>query len=619
VTLSENLHGADLNIAGGNLTIGNSSSTGAFEDGTAGSANSVTVSSGSLTYLGTDGLLASTAAGVASSISIAGGTAMLTGITLNSANSTTATSTLAVGTGATLYLGGVGLVVNNPSGSTVSVTFSNATVGAFANWSSSAPITVTNTTFQAADASANPWNITLGGVLSGTGGLTKTGNGTLTLSGPDTYSGSTTISAGTLALSGGGSVATPLISVASGATFDVSGLTSTLFSLGGSQTLSNSASATGTLNGNMATGSGTVSVTFSGTPALTIANGSLTLAANTVFNVNNTGTALALGSYKLISKSTGGTVAAASTLPAVAVGGNGAASVASLQIIAGELWLNVGANSLSLVSSAQTNGYLAGLTFTASVQTNGVTAGNAGGNVTFYYTNLLSGVTPVLFSSNNVSGGTVTSLTITNLPRGTNLITAIYSGDGNYLPSTNSLSQVVTNHPPVAGNAVYTRNAGVYSLRITVSDLLTNVTDADGDAIALVSTGVSTNGIVVTTSGTNYLDYYNTNNVDDQFSYTVTDGNGGTNSGLVSIVVSNAVTGQLTGQFTAFTNNAASLTFYGIPNYSYVTERSTNLTDWVDIATNLAATNGVINVTDYFSDLGSNAPSSAYYRLKYQP
>jgi hypothetical protein len=196
-------------------------------------------------------------------------------------------------------------------------------------------------------------------------------------------------------------------------------------------------------------------------------------------------------------------------------------------------------------------------------------------------------------------------------------------GDGNYSGSTNSLSQIVTNHPPAAGNAVFTRNTGIYTLRITISDLLTNVTDVvDGDTITLVGTDASTNGISVTqitVSGTNYLYYYNTNNVNDEFSYTVTDGFGGTNSGLVSIVVSNSVTGQVTGQITSFTGGVANLVFHGIPNYTYITERSTNLTDWVDIQTNAAASNGELDVTDSFGDLGGVPPASAYYRLKWQP
>ena len=61
------------------------------------------------------------------------------------------------------------------------------------------------------------------GVMS----LVKTGAGTQTLSGVSTYTGSTTVNGGTLALSGSGSIAnSSTITVAVGATLDVSGLTS---------------------------------------------------------------------------------------------------------------------------------------------------------------------------------------------------------------------------------------------------------------------------------------------------------------------------------------------------------------------------------------------------------
>ncbi len=61
------------------------------------------------------------------------------------------------------------------------------------------------------------------------------------------------------------------------------------------------------------------------------------------------------------------------------------------------------------------------------------------------------------------------------------------------------------------------------------------------------------------------------------------------------------------------------MTAYGIPGYSYLTERSTNLTTWVAIAAKAVGTSGLISVTDSFSDLGGSPPSAAYYRLKWQP
>jgi hypothetical protein len=70
-----------------------------------------------------------------------------------------------------------------------------------------------------------------------------------------------------------------------------------------------------------------------------------------------------------------------------------------------------------------------------------------------------------------------------------------------------------------------------------------------------------------------------------------------------------------------FAGNPTTLTAYGIPGYSYVTQRATNLATpvWVNIATNTAAANGMISVTDNFSDLGGSPPPEAYYRLSWSP
>ncbi len=272
----------------------------------------------------------------------------------------------------------------------------------------------------------------------------------------------------------------------------------------------------------------------------------------------------------------------------------------------GAVVITAAGTSTAVASSSNPIGYLGALTFTANVSPT-----NAGGNVTFS-----ANGTP--FSTNTLVAGVAVSGGISSLARGTNTITAAYGGDANYSGSSDGLSQVVTNHLPVAGNVSYTVSAGVVALQVAVSNLLATVTDADSDSITLVSVGNSTNGITPVIAGS-LVQYYNTNGVSDQFSYTVSDSFGGTNTAYVSIVVSNAIVGQVTGVFTSFTGGVANLTFLGILNLSYVAERSTNLANWVDVVTNTAATNGVINISDYFYDLGGTPPSSAYYRLKWQP
>lgn len=108
---------------------------------------------------------------------------------------------------------------------------------------------------------ANHNNPVYSGTLSGYTALTKVGTGKWTLSGVSTYTGATTVSSGTLALSGAALLSnSPSVTVASGATFDVSALTSGSFVVasGKSMTVNGSVIGTvavsGTIKGN-ATGS----------------------------------------------------------------------------------------------------------------------------------------------------------------------------------------------------------------------------------------------------------------------------------------------------------------------------------------------------------------------------
>ncbi len=206
--------------------------------------------------------------------------------------------------------------------------------------------------------------ISLNAQFSGPGSLTLAGPGTVALAAANTYSGITTINQGTLALVGSGGIAnSPKIIVASGATFDASGASAT-YALSSNQTLTNS-SWTALLNGNLYTGPGTVSLLYtSGLPAFTVTGGVLSLATNTVFKVNNTGSALSPRSYKLISAGPGGVVSGVA-LPAVTVGGGGVApgQYLSLNAWAGELYLVVTNDRPPAIARSVTNNVMLGSTW----------------------------------------------------------------------------------------------------------------------------------------------------------------------------------------------------------------------------------------------------------------
>ena len=126
------------------------------------------------------------------------------------------------------------------------------------------------------------------GLITGAGNFAQNGAGTFTFTQSQPYSGSTLINAGTLAIAGGGAIASSAnIVVNAGALFDVSGATSGNLTLASGQTLSGN----GAVRGNLIVGSAAIlspgtggtsgtllgSLTFSN--ALTLAAGSTTIMA----------------------------------------------------------------------------------------------------------------------------------------------------------------------------------------------------------------------------------------------------------------------------------------------------------------------------------------------------
>jgi hypothetical protein len=154
---------------------------------------------------------------------------------------------------------------------------------------------------------------------------------------------------------------------------------------------------------------------------------------------------------------------------------------------------------------------------------------------------------------------------------------------------------------PVPGADVLTRLVSG-GIKVRAADLLTNDTDADADALSVLS--VASNSAA---GGTVYLKsnwvFYNppagfTNA--DSFTYTVSDGHcGGVALGTVSVVVgtNNLPTGNFTLQMVG--DNAV-LTFHGVPGFTYRIQYTDSLTepDWKDLGTATADGLGVYQFTD---------------------
>lgn len=137
-------------------------------------------------------------------------------------------------------------------------------------------------------------------------------------------------------------------------------------------------------------------------------------------------------------------------------------------------------------------------------------------------------------------------------------------------------------------------------------------TDADGDPLTITSVGGALNG-TVTTDGTN-VTYTASSGSSDSFSYTVSDGLGGTASQTIDVNIS---TGQSYNQVSAQSvGGQVVLTYYGIPDYSYALDWTHSLTPpvtWTPLFTNAAAGNGQL--------LFTNTPSGGtdFYRTRSVP
>jgi hypothetical protein len=139
-------------------------------------------------------------------------------------------------------------------------------------------------------------------------------------------------------------------------------------------------------------------------------------------------------------------------------------------------------------------------------------------------------------------------------------------------------------------------------------------TDADNDPLTIISVAGAING-TVTTDGTSAT-YTAFNGPSDAFTYTVSDGYGGTASATVTVFINTNVQGYNLLSVVTPGNGTNVLAFSAIPTCSYALEAATNLLPpilWIPQTTNPAANDGSLRFTNV------NTGPQGFYRTRYVP
>jgi len=146
------------------------------------------------------------------------------------------------------------------------------------------------------------------------------------------------------------------------------------------------------------------------------------------------------------------------------------------------------------------------------------------------------------------------------------------------------------------------------STTLAASNLVALAGNPAGYPLSITAvSATSTNGSTVGLSG-GFVTYTPAVLGRDKFTYTLTDGHGGTATGNVTVDSTNGLGGRASS--IVFSNRAANMTFTGIPGYQYHVQISTDLSNWADILITNAPAGGVFQFDDEAASM-----QVAYYRL----
>ena len=221
--------------------------------------------------------------------------------------------------------------------------------------------------------------------------------------------------------------------------------------------------------------------------------------------------------------------------------------------------------------------------------------------------------------SQSLDAGNTTTASISGLASGTTYFFAATALDTAGLESDYSnevqYTTPLSNTPPTAGDDTINRGPGE-SVKVAVSALLANDTDATADPLSItdVSTMSAKGAVVSLSSGWVFYQPPADMNEDDSFTYTVSDGRGGTATGAVTVSVTSdpneaGAMGQLGVLITA--DGKVTVGFVVIPGRTYAVLRAGSVTHpiWETIGTAVAGSTGLLEFVDE-----NPPPVAGFYR-----
>ena len=277
----------------------------------------------------------------------------------------------------------------------------------------------------------------------------------------------------------------------------------------------------------------------------------------------------------------------------------------------GVLTITIAASSSSLASSDNPALPGASVTFSLTVSAVGPATGTPTGNVQFTIAGSPAG-SPVALS------GGVATYTTSALPHGSHTVSAAYLGSDNFASSSASLSSnQIINTPPVAGTDTLERYP-TQGVKVRLTDLLANDSDADSDDLVIsVTPSVTTNRTVTVDGAWVFFTPASGFTSADSFTYTLSDGLGAIVTGTVNVVLKtdDSLTPNLT--VASLGDGSFAITGNGIPGRTYRLQYTDSISPpfWQDVSGGSISVDALGNFSH--TETPSGNPSQRYYRTVY--